>query len=1730
MNSQHKSDSLKRLGAICDNQSSLSTRLALLSFNKDGSSIFIEALLLFIEYTQLISQIFLFDLSLSANNGQQTTGFFEGIIYIAKMVNPGFWLPYEGQGSLTMIVLLGIAGITLIKYLLFLYILFIAYRNSQGNNFLKATWRWVFKLQSRVIYSSIAIFWVNAITNISSNEIGFDNFNMGESGVIIWSAFMLATEYLFSLFLELRFCYIIPTKNFLTAKDNKTKILTLTHKITIQLLRIILQTNSTPSAWIFTTFNVVFSAVKSYKFLTTLPYYKLPALYYQSIFFALVSGMNISSFLQVIAKSAGYDGDAVSFIVVNWVIFSIMLMKLYHDLLSKTILDLVTKKKAYASAELLIHKVSIVNYLRSIRKVPSEANKKLDLFHLVNTNINMNIEKILNFNSSFTEQIPIDINNKISKNKLLLHYLETLLNRYPKNNVIKLYLAYFYAKKMKLYGNAIKLIVELRHLNFSNIVMNSSILVFEIQSIMKSEYKQNDDQLDLFTYTMSQSQFAQLKEKVILQTQKQIEICTEILKDAPDLGKLFDWSQKLDILRYQVERKFDTLLKNVPDYFLEPVSIASEYYLRLNHSVSEYQAFKKLYVKRLQKYDKHFESDRLIKENFYQKSNAFVMLSGQKADVGKIIFCTPSVEKMFGGESGLYIGTQISSIMPPSLQGYYSNLFKNIEEKGGGEFFDRINRIYIYHKDGYLIEAETYMNIHPYLTQGFFLNMVFRAIPTKQDFILLRENGDIECATKKVAVKLGLVGNRNFSSANNVNIKMLNEELEGVNQAFNLEALPDKYNWLIRNDDKKKSHFDGRSLKQNLTNLLEVKTYQTYPTDVTSTVEVPVKEDGFKSKAQVVYSTYTTGKDITLKSVEKKEKTEGGENIRKIYHYSCRMENKFYGTTLMKVMILEESSHKHDGKRDVESVKSEQQLHSQMQSNLDVKSFLEPQEEEESSVMTKLEESCNAEAGDEKQSGWINLHNLGSPTIKINSPTGMRLLGSPTNHETLTSPTNPFFTTNYPIVNSLKASRFYQGNSINDHTANFPMAESNNETNVSHTIIPTNSNLPPFLSQKTTTTKAKTRTLPKRKSTKTDQDEEVEFAKIAKLNIPEGSVATSQKSKSSQMRKVSNALKLALTTKYYPRIFYLACFLLYVCLIAVFATQINLKVTLDRTIESLTVKKDILSNAQLRNYNLLFSQSLVRMLYNLYTGSLVPSDLGMIGDYIPMFAGLLQEALDELSTASQDIFTRSNNLDTFDRDLLFQKDVRMYDTYFDVPEQEQVFLNFTSFQATSLIVETGLTVANAYPNFGKVKNQINYFFRNSLNDLLLKNEDISEVFYHSLDNQRKNIEEIADGYMIAESVILAVVTIVFIVMIWKQYYREKTNMYSFIKLNTRGIQEVMKSFTHFKNILEREKVFNEDTERSKSHLGSQKSNVKNHAKGLTKKEALKMPKHSGLRRKYYAYTIALIIFMLTVICLVIMNSMTDKNSMDFFQSKQNQLYFIERMKSRIYGDRSGSQEMLATNDTAEVMGLKSSQALQAQIDDLSSMRVRAMTIFMDEDTSYDPRIQQILFSDGCTLLGADGATFCMILRLEGARNNLINLLDVLEQNLVTISQTYATSDKSAASIKILQTDDYLLQTAAGITLQAQCEYISAVLNESFKESLTSAAEERDTILIVFSVCLIILCFLLWIYILKNLREADNNFKKVLKTFPANIVLSSFILKSFLIKTSKGALDFVKNDI
>ena len=99
-----------------------------------------------------------------------------------------------------------------------------------------------------------------------------------------------------------------------------------------------------------------------------------------------------------------------------------------------------------------------------------------------------------------------------------------------------------------------------------------------------------------------------------------------------------------------------------------------------------------------------------------------------------------------------------------------------------------------------------------------------------------------------------------------------------------------------------------------------------------------------------------------------------------------------------------------------------------------------------------------------------------------------------------------------------------------------------------------------------------------------------------------------------------------------------------------------------------------------------------------------------------------------------------------------------------------------------------------------------------------------------------------------------------------------------------------------------------------------------------------------------------------------------------------------------------------------------------------------------------------------------------------------------------------------------------------IILVTSIQVMESILNDQLENQIEHINHQRTALVALFLVIIVVIGFLAWLVVLRGLKESLNKFKNVLKTLPPEVIFSSFLLKGFLVRTSKGALDSVKNQI
>jgi len=1462
------------------------------------------------------------------------------------------------------------------------------------------------------------------------------------------------------------------------------------------------------NTWTFVTINLVLSFFRDAEFYATLPLYNQTALKFQSILLMLVNSLNISSFFQAFVETLGDDEPDMGFIMIVWVIVGILAIKLSHNWLNEKMAAMATSSLTQGSTKLLIHKVIVTKDLRKEWDGSNPAKGTNQESYLMCKSVNANAVKALSLNSNFAEENEIDINDKDSMHKMLLNYIEKLLIKYPKDSFIKLYLAYFYAKKLNCFGVALRLITELQQLPTSRIHLSASILINEIQNSIRAQYKLNDDKIDMLTYINSQAQLAELKDAMLEQAELQVNFYKETIGESPDLSKIYDLSQQVKKHQSKIQKRVKEFLATSPEVFFEPIMLFSQYFFKLNHAVSDYMEYLKLYSRKYEKFGRHHKDEALTPENLYQQGNIFLTLSGRKGEAGKILYCSKSASQLFGGDPNLYPGTLLSAMVPPSYADFITERWRHAAEKGDYSSVHYNGMMNFYNKDGYLALANSHVSIHPFMTQGFYINVVLRPIASDLHFILVRENGDIECATKKIAEKLGILMPRTSAVIRNHNLSSLSTELKQANQAFNIMALkPPK---IDRRESEgsplktRKKTFDseGNSAKRLTvgTNILQYMVKQKEN-----------KQDTMKDlEAEELFSLYTTsGKDLWLTSLGNNQgKGSGSMDQQRAYEFNCKISNIQVGPARMKMISLQQIL-KNRGAAGGNGTELTDQEGDAKQNNIP----FQQQSLKETEMFEENEYSDEFKSENEKQQGWIDFGILNSPD-RYTTPT-----------------TQPLYMTTALGVDPLATNEGFLMSPLNSPTSTAPL-----KLSVRSQFDPIQLQQPqqpksPLLSfthRQTNSQSLKGDNIPS-PSMRRMQDNKKRAVDMKEL-LAEGSVHDSNWSKTSQKKKISNAYKTALNLKFYSKQFAIFLVAFYLILFGVFVAQLILHLNVESTINNVLGKKDVLSYAQQTNFGLVQLTGMFRALENLEGNKFTPAELGSIFAPPFIYVGLAGTMTTGLVQANQALMNTMTNSTDAIRDDYFEPNIRIYDNYFDSADQTYVTLD--SFSSTNRIIEKALEIlAIQTVDTSKGTELFSQVYRNALNDLIIKNQKISVALSESVTQEEEQVDVISNQNLIITICIISGFTVLISAAIWKLYVREKMNLTSVIRLKTMRIKDALHMTHEFIRIVNTDELFLKD-DSDHTYAESTRRKAKNDSSGKVgiTRENSKIPKSKGILMRYLTHLGKTFILASVLVGIIVWSAILVKNSTKFFHTKQEQTYFAEYLRVRVYILQIAAQELLSAPTIATIENIEIDPWMALALENLKDLRITASTIFQNDDGNYDTELEDILYNDGCLPIISTQAQFCGILASKGMSRGVIYLLTSYGDVIGNRVERYESSDKSAQAKRDIEALDVELLVAISLVLSDQCTYITNYLNAKTLENLETSSKHKNIAIAVSSFAVFALAIIFWFYIFKALREAYNKFKNVLRIIPPDLVLSSFLLKNFLIKTSNGALDFIKNEI
>ncbi len=728
--------------SLFSHHQSLTQKLARKVFHPLKLSPLFELSLIFIQCFQLFSELLL-----QTNRWDNTLDFsseknlIEPILLFAKILSPGWLLNFTTRTELSWCIVGFMVILCVIKVSLIIYAVTYATKRAPFNKRLIALVNWEFHTLAPVtFFGAVSVFsrmvllaWEDNINEGGINKlactIGSSLLGILRTGIVIGLILLLTN--------------LLPNRSLLAVNSKSVDLVIVVHKIALLILQFLPQEGK---MWAVTLTSLFFCGISLYLHFTRFVSQNIQGLYFKGYLLALVALLNVILVIRAIVVSKSpVNRFGVDTTLLVFGVLSPVVGYLVKSFLDGKLLEILAKENE-SSPEKMLYKISVMKYFdKTLTKRKANNPMPNDLAYLLSISGTLSLEKIF----GMTDKVPI-------KSQIITKYLESLCEKFPQNDLIKLHTAYYHGKKLQNFEHAIKLLTKIENRKNQNISMSVCLLKRDLEnSLKKTNEISSPTQIDLKSFVHSKMAFSKLQNKVFKQIDLQTKIYQEYIKDQADVSVIYDMSQKLVLQRKMLNKEILSISKNFPEGYLDPYFFLQGYYLTAQHSIRDYNKSSKILNQKIVKLQKSLTSLHINADNLYDPKNVSLVISGHKENLGQIQYCSNSALTMLGWGPGALTGKNISMIFPSILQ----KSFVDLIEGSTTNFAENVFQAFVRHREGYIIEVDLCLGIHPLMHQGFLFDVVLRPIfQSKRDLLILNEIGEIEGFTKRIGKKLGLLG------------------------------------------------------------------------------------------------------------------------------------------------------------------------------------------------------------------------------------------------------------------------------------------------------------------------------------------------------------------------------------------------------------------------------------------------------------------------------------------------------------------------------------------------------------------------------------------------------------------------------------------------------------------------------------------------------------------------------------------------------------------------------------------------------------------------------------------------------------------------------------------------------------------------------------------------------------------------------------------------------------
>ena len=332
----------------------------------------------------------------------------------------------------------------------------------------------------------------------------------------------------------------------------------------------------------------------------------------------------------------------------------------------------------------------------------------------------------------FQERVYVDI----------VERLTPILEKHPNSDFFILYVASIYLKKLDNIPGAITLIQKLDSLSLS-IAARNTLEVFNIKLRAKhaGANSGHTESMSLLEYFKQKELSVFVKEGIQKEAENQIEFWQELRKESVNMKLVIDIAYKVDSGFKNIQKSWQEHASSFMKHFVNTSLMYGIYLEVLKENPNEARRYIKDFL-----FSSHYRSRAQTSFDVYSDEISAVVLSIDKAQAGKILDASGSLQTMFKVKKSNVIGKNLNSVLPSLL---VKALLKKIQDyaKMPTNQLDHTMRSYGRMENGDLFEIELCLQLFPVIDREVKLMILFKKLSHPKPIMIIDpKNFVLECA------------------------------------------------------------------------------------------------------------------------------------------------------------------------------------------------------------------------------------------------------------------------------------------------------------------------------------------------------------------------------------------------------------------------------------------------------------------------------------------------------------------------------------------------------------------------------------------------------------------------------------------------------------------------------------------------------------------------------------------------------------------------------------------------------------------------------------------------------------------------------------------------------------------------------------------------------------------------------------------------------------------------